>query len=266
VESFVDYPGDNLDPATIGLDAAIEYPPHAMRSRSYLPPKAENAAFDGVVVDYEEIMSNALQRPDPEHKLIRGLIPCWDNTPRRDQRARIVVNSSPDLYGRWLAEALRWTRRHRSGEERLVFVNAWNEWAEGCHLEPDLRYGHRYLAATKAALGERDEIVAALRTCLAGTGSVDDAADAFAAEISATLRENLELRLQSTKDRGPLARFTEIGTESAAVSPAPPPSLRVFLTEYLQTGQRPCPRMRRTLLRAMQALWRLRLVGSQRRV
>jgi lipopolysaccharide biosynthesis protein len=41
--------------------------------------------------------------------------------------------------------------RHRS-EERLLFINAWNEWGEGCHLEPDQRYGRQYLEALRSAI------------------------------------------------------------------------------------------------------------------
>ena len=37
-------------------------------------------------------------------------------------------------------------------EERIVFVKSWNEWAEGNHLEPDLRFGHGYLEVVRDEL------------------------------------------------------------------------------------------------------------------
>jgi hypothetical protein len=68
--------------------------------------------------------------------------------------ALIYHGSTPELYEQWLATV--WRRASRVREEGLVFVNAWNEWAEGCHLEPDERYGRAYLEATLRARGRRD--------------------------------------------------------------------------------------------------------------
>ena len=76
----------------------------------------------------------------------------WDNTARRRVGAQVYVGSTPQLYEAWLAETARQTVGKLPLEERIVFVNAWNEWAEGCHLEPDLKWGRQYLEATKAAL------------------------------------------------------------------------------------------------------------------
>jgi hypothetical protein len=74
----------------------------------------------------------------------------WDNTSRRREGAWIFHGSTPDLYERWLHNVL--TRfQPPTPEENLVFVNAWNEWAEGNHLEPDERWGMAYLQATKRA-------------------------------------------------------------------------------------------------------------------
>jgi len=67
--------------------------------------------------------------------------------------AVILVNSSPEAYGRWLSSMIERTdRRIASPEEKIVFINAWNEWGEGNHLEPDLKRGRGYLEATREAL------------------------------------------------------------------------------------------------------------------
>ena len=55
---------------------------------------------------------------------------------------------------KWLKDIIQWTKENNNKEEQIVFVNAWNEWAEGAHLEPDLKYGYAYLEATKEALEE----------------------------------------------------------------------------------------------------------------
>jgi hypothetical protein len=79
-------------------------------------------------------------------------MPSWDNTARQQDRGSIFLGSSPELFQQWVQDILRFTRERQVGDERLLFINAWNEWAEGNHLEPDLKYGHAFLDALLEAL------------------------------------------------------------------------------------------------------------------
>lgn len=88
----------------------------------------------------------------PGYPLFRSVCPGWDNTARRRERATIFANASPAGFQEWLEQVCRDTLRHFEGEHRLVFVNAWNEWAEGAYLEPNRRTGYAYLNATAKAL------------------------------------------------------------------------------------------------------------------
>jgi lipopolysaccharide biosynthesis protein len=160
VENFV----SRVDPGSIGFDAAVEFAPlgaqvgkikfrgpiHQLLARVGL---LSGAYADNRVSHYRALMLGMLAKPDPGFKRFRCVTPMWDNTARRRVGAQIYVGSTPQLYEAWLAETARQTLGKFPPEERIVFVNAWNEWAEGCHLEPDLKWGRQYLEATKAALG-----------------------------------------------------------------------------------------------------------------
>jgi lipopolysaccharide biosynthesis protein len=113
----------------------------------------DNPNFTGRVYDYRATAERFMQRPLPEHRFFRTAMPSWDNTARRQDAGAIFLGSTPRLYEQWLSTLVEQTRALNRPGERFVFVNAWNEWAEGNHLEPDLRYGHGYLEATRAALG-----------------------------------------------------------------------------------------------------------------
>lgn len=78
------------------------------------------------------------------------VFPSWDNTPRR-KTPTIIQNDDPSTYEHWLTHALGQVTSYPPNC-RFVFINAWNEWAEGCHLEPDRKHGHAFLQATKSAL------------------------------------------------------------------------------------------------------------------
>ena len=65
----------------------------------------------------------------------------------------VYVNNTPELYERWLKNAIEYTlKSFHPRDKRLIFINAWNEWGEGAHLEPDVKNGYAYLRATREAL------------------------------------------------------------------------------------------------------------------
>src|SRR3546814_17059605 len=76
----------------------------------------------------------------------------WDNTPRQPLYGTSFDNATPEKFQYYLEQKIEEARSFFVGDERLIFINAWNEWAEGAHLEPDQRYGYAYLEATRMAL------------------------------------------------------------------------------------------------------------------
>ncbi len=90
---------------------------------------------------------NAVERNFPVYP---SVFVSWDNTPRRNENGIVFINSSPSAFEDALRETIK-SVRSRPIEEQVVFINAWNEWAEGNHLEPDQRYGLEYLEAVQRA-------------------------------------------------------------------------------------------------------------------
>jgi lipopolysaccharide biosynthesis protein len=150
------------DPASIGFDALVEFPPHQTAARGVaLELQQTNPDFSGMVLGYRNYVAQMLTPRSESYNLFRTLIPAWDNTARRQNAATTFAGSSPEVFGYWLEEVIEQTRLLRRPDERLVFINAWNEWAEGCHLEPDQRYGRQYLEAVRAAIHKPPPIQAA---------------------------------------------------------------------------------------------------------
>lgn len=143
-----------IDPAYFGFDAALEFPPN-----NTAPPIITNSIvglsnmFKGIIYDWTALAKRSECYTIPTYKLFRGVCPSWDNTPRSKNRSTIFYGSSPRRYQKWLENAITDTiSRFTDLSERLVFINAWNEWAEGAYLEPDNRYGYAFLEATANAL------------------------------------------------------------------------------------------------------------------
>lgn len=147
------------DPRTCGFDAAAEFRPHEL-NHSWLPYASVPGLvsnFKGSVWDYTKISELNPQNHE-EYTLFRGVCVNFDNTARRGTMADLFVNSSPQAYEIWFDQVCRFTHENMPSDERYVFINAWNEWAEGAILEPDKAWGFGYLNATSRVLSKYTKI------------------------------------------------------------------------------------------------------------
>ncbi|QLG96495.1 glycoside hydrolase family 99-like domain-containing protein [Pseudomonas yamanorum] len=146
-------------PAEFGFDASVEFPPHTVSSTDIRHElNMSNPDFNGHVFSYEQVVANAVASKEPDYKLFRAAMLSWDNTARKQNNSHTFHGFSLLRYKQWLSSITNnvFNNAKYGKDEKLVFVNAWNEWAEGTHLEPDRKFGYGYLQATYDVLAEYD--------------------------------------------------------------------------------------------------------------
>jgi glycosyltransferase involved in cell wall biosynthesis len=159
VQSLGDY-----DPTPYGLDGAVEFPPHKLSQET---PRLNGTLdlldpdFAATVHDYQAIAETSLAMPVPDYPLIKTIVPGWDNDPRREGKGLVLHDATPAKYQDWLEKLVGYSAKDPFFGERIICVNAWNEWAEGAFLEPDVHFGAAFLNATGRAICARGS--AALR-------------------------------------------------------------------------------------------------------
>lgn len=79
------------------------------------------------------------------------IFPNWDNTPRKGKKGFVLKDSTPELFKKHLLEGIN-KLNNQGVKNKLVFIKSWNEWAEGNYLEPDLKWGSKYLEVLKEQL------------------------------------------------------------------------------------------------------------------
>lgn len=137
-----------------GLDAFLEFAPH---NRPWTPHSREHLAvdprFEGNILSYADMASGSelqLREPVIDHRY-PGVMVNFDNTARRQWQPDLWYGSNPFTFRRWLNSAVS-AIADRDLDHRIVFINAWNEWAEGTVLEPSQRFGRTYLLAVRDVL------------------------------------------------------------------------------------------------------------------
>ena len=150
VQSF-----SNHDPRQYGFDAAAQFPPHLSQNSAGFRTtsiRGMTPNFVGTVIAYEEMREQTLAGLDAPFPLFPCVCPGWDNTPRRGNAATIYAGATPAKYANWLRRACEFAAKTLPEDRTFVFVNAWNEWGEGAHLEPNQRHGYAFLNATGQVL------------------------------------------------------------------------------------------------------------------
>jgi len=144
------------DPRPFGFDAALEFPPHQIpASRVNDRVAIANPDYTGNIYDFVELAAGFAAQQTRNYPLIKTVMPSWDNEPRKPGAGHTFLGATPTAYARWLRQSASWTlQRMTEAEDHppFIFINAWNEWAEGAHLEPDRKYGYAFLHATANVL------------------------------------------------------------------------------------------------------------------
>jgi glycosyltransferase involved in cell wall biosynthesis len=144
---------ESLDPRPYGFDAAMQFPPNsAMIPEITEKPLLVNSAYNGRLYNYRDLAQKYKTQENPEYILYRTVVPRWDNEPIKPGRGDIFIEATPALYQHWLDLVSDQAVSDPVNIENLVFINSWNEWREGSHLEPDRRHGFTYLNQTREVL------------------------------------------------------------------------------------------------------------------
>ncbi|MFS0490492.1 glycoside hydrolase family 99-like domain-containing protein [Leadbetterella byssophila] len=142
----------------VGLDLVIDWQPDWSHLKIIpgLIQRIKNKLGWGQTyrkIDYAEVVQRMKSKPSFTQKHFKALVPGWDNSARRKNDAFIMHDATPELYEDWLDHTCKTTTIY-SEEENFLFINAWNEWAEGNHLEPDKKWGRAFLETTKKILSK----------------------------------------------------------------------------------------------------------------
>lgn len=133
--------------AELGFDALSEFPPHHVVAPNVQAHFELTTLRTGWRVRlYEDVVASELVRDPGPGRIHPGIMMAWDNSARRPKAGEIIHGSTPALFKQWLRHCFTRARANPD-DQQFVFINAWNEWAEGTYLEPDKRFGYAFLNA-----------------------------------------------------------------------------------------------------------------------
>lgn len=142
-------------PDEFDFDASMEFPPHTVKSNEITEQlNITNPDFEGHVFNYDTVVKTAISSPEPKYDLYRTTMLGWDNTARKQNNSHIFHNFTTCRFKQWLSHTVNDVYNNEKYSHKMVFVNAWNEWAEGTHLEPDREFGYASLDTVHSVVSQ----------------------------------------------------------------------------------------------------------------
>ncbi len=146
-------------PHDFGMDAGVERILHDWAGGNLVNMKDYMQfyeKFDGNILLFDHVIDYYIQnnKQKRDFTYFQSIVPTWDNTARYGKDAYILHGSTPEKFQYWLEEIISMTQKNLDINRQFIVVNAWNEWAEGDHLEPDTRFGYAYLNSIGRALSD----------------------------------------------------------------------------------------------------------------
>ena len=146
----------NQSAADINFDFNIEFPPNISRPKkieSNIYPKTLN------IFDYNKFLDEEYHIQQNQKSLIRSAFPSWDNTPRRQENGTVFLNANPAKFYQYIELCKKFRSDIESLKNNYLFINSWNEWAEGAHIEPDNFNGFNNLTSNKISKKNQKKIL-----------------------------------------------------------------------------------------------------------
>lgn len=271
------------DPSRFGFDAAVEFPPHKLWPKDVTSEQEIiNPNYTGNVYDYEDAAEIAKGFKHEGHLCFRTVMPSWDNEARRPGNGFSFVKSTPENYAGWLDCMCKETMNYPE-DKRMLFINAWNEWAEGAHLEPDRRHGYAYLHTTANVLRRYSDVDSVVQECELVNSSFEkksnncivvhlyyqDLADELINHIKASGLPDLFISISNDGKKDVIHKFLDAGINAyflpvENIGRDIRPFLQLYINKVLPLGYEVCGKIhtKKSLHRIDGDIWRENLFNE----
>lgn len=145
------------NPYKMGFDASVEFAPQ-FSTTAFMPRNNvslnDSIKSNAYLISMNQVIEKLTYRNATTYPRIKCICPSWDNTPRRGLTgSRVIFDSSVQKFTKFLRIAIKETIINLPNNG-MIFINAWNEWGEGAHLEPDEKYGYQWLETIRCIMQE----------------------------------------------------------------------------------------------------------------